>query len=84
LIKVVTTIKGKILGASVVGHNAGEIIQPWILAISQNLNISSMAQLIAPYPTRGEINKAVAGEFYKDWLFSKKTKKLVRFLLRWF
>lgn len=82
LIKVITTKNGKILGASIVGHNAGELIYPWILAISQKLTIKSLATIIAPYPTLGEISKKVAGEFYKSALFSERTKKLVRFLLK--
>jgi pyruvate/2-oxoglutarate dehydrogenase complex dihydrolipoamide dehydrogenase (E3) component len=81
LIKVVVTDKGRILGVSIVGHNAGEVIQPWILAMSQNLTIKSLAQMIVPYPTRGEINKQVAASFYTPILFSTRVKKIVRFLL---
>jgi len=81
-IKVITTKKGLILGASIVGHNAGELIYPWILAINQKLSIKSLATIIAPYPTLGEISKKAAGEFYKSALFSERTKKLVRFLLK--
>jgi pyruvate/2-oxoglutarate dehydrogenase complex dihydrolipoamide dehydrogenase (E3) component len=82
LIKVITTKHGKILGASIVGPDAGELIYLWILAIKQNLSIKSLATIIAPYPTLGEISKKVAGEFYKSALFSNRTKKLVRFLLK--
>ncbi|MFQ5519555.1 MAG: dihydrolipoyl dehydrogenase family protein, partial [Mariprofundus sp.] len=46
LIKVITTPKGLILGASIVGQHAGELIQPWILAISQKLKIGAMASMI--------------------------------------
>jgi len=83
LVKVVTTPKGLILGASIVGLHAGELIQPWILAVSQKLKIGAMASMIAPYPTLAEVNKRVAGSFYTDKLFSSGTKKVVRFLLRW-
>jgi len=82
MIKVITTSKGVILGASIVGIHAGELIQPWILAISQKLKIGAMASMIAPYPTLAEANKRIAGSFYTDKLFSAKTKWLVRFLLR--
>lgn len=82
LIKVITEKNGRILGASIVGLHAGELIQPWILAISQKLKIGAMAGMIAPYPTLAEVNKRIAGSFYTEKLFSDGTKKLVRFLMR--
>ena len=82
LIKVVVGARGKILGASIAGLHAGELLQPWVLAISQGLKIGAMANIIAPYPTLGEVNKRVAGSYYTPSLFSERTKKIVRFLLR--
>ncbi|MCF7820907.1 MAG: FAD-dependent oxidoreductase [Mariprofundaceae bacterium] len=82
LVKVVTEKNGKILGASIVGLHAGELIQPWILAISQKMKIGAMAAMIAPYPTLAEVNKRIAGSFYVEKLFSEGTKKVVRFLMR--
>ena len=61
MIKIILTTKGKILGAGIVGQNAGDLIAPWTLALEQKLPISAMAGMIAPYPTRGEISKRVAG-----------------------
>jgi len=84
LVKVVTTPKGLILGASIVGLHAGELIHPWILAISQKMKIGAVASAIAPYPTLAEVNKRIAGSFYTEKLFSAGTKKIVRFLMRWF
>ncbi len=59
-VKVVTDKKGRILGAGIVGKNAGELIQIWSLAVSQGLKISAMTQWVAPYPTLGEISKRAA------------------------
>jgi len=59
-VKVVTDAKGTILGAGIVGRQAGELIQIWCLAISQGLKIAAMTQWIAPYPTLGEISKRAA------------------------
>jgi pyruvate/2-oxoglutarate dehydrogenase complex dihydrolipoamide dehydrogenase (E3) component len=80
LVKVVVGKGGKILGASMVGPSAGELLQPWVLAISQGLKVGAMANLIAPYPTLGEVNKRVAGSYYTASLFSERTRKVVRFL----
>ena len=82
MIKVVTTRKGKILGCGIVGRQAGELIQTWVLALSKGMKIGDMAQVIAPYPTLGEISKRAAGSFYTASLFSEKTRKIVRFLSR--
>ena len=82
MIKAVVTAKGKILGCGIAGAHAGELIQSWVLAISQNLKIGAMAQMIAPYPTFGEVSKRAAGSFYTASLFSERTRKIVRFLAR--
>ena len=82
LIKVITTPSGRILGAGIAGHQAGELIGLWSLAISRKLKIGAIAGHIAPYPTLGEISKRVAGAWYTPSLFSKKTRKIVRLLLR--
>ena len=82
LVKAVTTDRGLILGVSIIGAHAGELIQPWVLAIGQGLKIAAMAQMIAPYPTLGEVSKRAAGSFYTPGLFSERTRRLVRFLSR--
>ena len=82
LVKVVVGPRGKILGASIAGAHAGELIQSWVLAISQGLKIGAMANIIAPYPTLGEVNKRAAGSYYTPSLFSERTRKIVRFLQR--
>lgn len=79
-IKVITTTRGKILGATILGPNAGELIIPWIMAIQQKKSIHSMTDFIIPYPTFSEIHKFVASEFYKKILFSKWTQKIINFL----
>jgi len=82
LVKVVATPKGRVLGAGVVGAHAGELIQTWVLAMTQNIKIGAVAQMIAPYPTLGEVNKRAASSFYTPALFSERTRKIVRFLAR--
>ncbi len=82
LVKAVTTAKGVILGCGIAGPHAGELIQPWVLAMSQKLKIGAMAQMIAPYPTLGEVSKRAAGSFYTPSLFSERTRKIVKFLAK--
>ncbi|MGF1455731.1 MAG: dihydrolipoyl dehydrogenase family protein [Alphaproteobacteria bacterium] len=82
LIKVVARKNGKILGVSIAAPNAGELIQPWLLALTWGKGLSSMTGFVAPYPTLGEISKRVAGKFYTPFLFGPRVKGIVRLLLR--
>ncbi|MFM9843106.1 MAG: dihydrolipoyl dehydrogenase family protein [Dongiaceae bacterium] len=81
-VKVVSTKKGRILGATIVGALAGEQIQVWSLAIAQGLKLGAMAGVVAPYPTRGEAGKRAAADFFAPKLFSERTRRLVKFLLK--
>jgi len=77
--KVVTTARGRILGATIVGAHAGELIAPWGLAINQGLSIRAMAEMVVPYPTFGEVNKRAAMMFFA----SAATNPMVRRIVRW-
>lgn len=79
-LKAVVTKKGRILGVSIVGAGAGDLIQPWVVALTSGLKISALATQIVPYPTRGEISKRAAGEFYTPTLYSPRTRFLVKLL----
>ena len=72
--------KGKLLGASIVGEGAGEIIQMVGLAMSNGLGVRALTNFISPYPTRTEIVKRAASAYYTPTLFSDKTKRLIGML----
>lgn len=82
LVKIVATRRGKVLGASILAPNAGELVQLWCLAIQERIGVKSVAGMIAPYPTLGEASKRAAGTFFVPTLFSGRTRKLVRFLAK--
>lgn len=79
-LKVITDKKGKILGASMVGAQAGELVGLWALAITNGMKIGAVTAMIAPYPTLGEISKRAAGAWYTPSLFSDKTRRIVGLL----
>ena len=81
-IKVVVTPKGKILGATIVGPHAGELLLPWVMAVQEGMKIGKMAGIIAPYPTLSEVSKRAAGSYYTPKLFTDKTRAIVRFLMK--
>ena len=80
--KLVTTRKGRILGVTLVGRHAGDHIHLWSLALASKLKLSALTGMIAPYPTRGEIGKRLAGKWYTPALFSDRTRRLVSLLKR--
>ncbi len=81
-IKVVTAKNGKILGATIVGAEAGELIQMWALAISQKMNIKAMIGWVSPYPTLSEINKRVAYRYYATAPSSPLVRWIIGFLAK--
>ena len=79
----VMVVRGRPVGAVIVGPQAGELIQVWALALAARLKISAVAGMISPYPTLGEINKRVAGAYFAPRLFeSPWVKRVVRFVQR--
>jgi pyruvate/2-oxoglutarate dehydrogenase complex dihydrolipoamide dehydrogenase (E3) component len=79
---VVTGKKGRILGATIVGAEAGELIQMWALAIAQKMQIKAMTDWISPYPTLGEINKRVASRYYATAPSNSRVRKIIGFLAK--
>jgi len=79
----VMVVKGRPVGASIVGPGAGELIGLWALALSARLKMSAIAGMVAPYPTYGEVSKRVAGAYFSPKLFaSPGVKRLVRLVQR--
>ena len=63
-IKVVTSRNGRILGATIVGAGASELIATWSLAIGRGLDITAISSMIVPYPTFGDIGKRAAMTYF--------------------
>jgi len=83
LIKVIAAARtGRILGATIVGPQAADLIQPWQLAIAKGLGVGAMQALAMPMPSRGESGKRAAIDFYRPKLFSPLLRGLVQFLAR--
>jgi pyruvate/2-oxoglutarate dehydrogenase complex dihydrolipoamide dehydrogenase (E3) component len=83
LVKAITGRRGRILGCSIAGAEAGELIHPWALALSAGLKIGAMAGYVAPYPTRAEAGKRAAGAYFAPRLFGSRWVRLaVRLLAR--
>jgi pyruvate/2-oxoglutarate dehydrogenase complex dihydrolipoamide dehydrogenase (E3) component len=79
-IKVITDKKGKILGATIVGPQAGELIATWTLAIAQGLNIRAFTGIVLPYPTLSEIGKRAAIDSFTPSLTSPWVRRIIAWL----
>ena len=79
----VMVVKGRPVGVTIVGEQAGELISLWSLAIANRLKMSQVAGMIAPYPTISEVNKRAAGAYFTPRLFDNPTvKRVVRLVQR--
>lgn len=76
-VKVVARRNGRVLGVSILDTHAGEMAQLWVQVIQSGLKLKDVARIIAPYPTLGEANKSMAGEFYKAKVFGKLSRRVV-------
>ncbi|MGI1663976.1 dihydrolipoyl dehydrogenase family protein [Palleronia sp. KMU-117] len=82
LVKVMV-VKGRPIGATIVGAQAGELISLWALVIANRLKMSAVANMVAPYPTLMEVNKRAAGAYFSPRLFdSPVVKRVVGFVQR--
>ncbi len=65
-IKIILNRKGVVIGASVVGANAGEIINMWALIVAQKMNVKAITGYVSPYPTFSEIGRRAAISSFAD------------------
>ncbi|MFW8635111.1 dihydrolipoyl dehydrogenase family protein [Cribrihabitans pelagius] len=80
----VMVVKGRPVGVTIAGHQAGELIGLWSLVLANNLKMSQVAAMVASYPTIGEVNKRAAGAYFSPRLFdSELVKRAVRLVQRW-
>jgi pyruvate/2-oxoglutarate dehydrogenase complex dihydrolipoamide dehydrogenase (E3) component len=79
-IKVITKMNGKIIGATIVGGQAGELISIWTLAIAQGLNIRAFAGIVVSYPTLAEIGKRAAIDYFTPGLTSPWLRRIIAWL----
>jgi len=80
LIKLITTPRGRLLGASVVGPRAGDMAGMLALMIGRRLPLSALAGVVLPYPTLQEAAKRAAGDFYAPKFASPWVRRILGWL----
>jgi pyruvate/2-oxoglutarate dehydrogenase complex dihydrolipoamide dehydrogenase (E3) component len=73
-------VSGKILGATLVGHHAGEMISILTLALEQGISAYKLSKMMFPYPTKSELIKKVCNKFVVYTL--SHTKDEILYLLK--
>lgn len=76
-VKVLTVPGGdRILGATIVGHHAGDTVAEFVLAMRDELGLGKVLGTIHVYPTMAEANRAVAGA----WRRAHRSPRLLGWL----
>jgi len=78
-IKMVLDGKEKPIGVQIVGPQAGELLNEWVAILNGKMKLSTLASAVHPYPTLGEINKRVVGNFFSPKIFSERVRKGLKF-----
>ena len=71
--------KDRLLGATIVAANAGELIAEFVLAMKQGIGLNKILGTIHAYPTLAEANKYAAGE----WKKAHKPERLLAWVERY-
>ncbi len=69
---------GKILGAHIVGANAGEVIHEYILAMQEGIPLRKLSGMIHVYPTFSSSTWRVAGKWFSEGTLIQTLRKLIR------
>jgi pyruvate/2-oxoglutarate dehydrogenase complex dihydrolipoamide dehydrogenase (E3) component len=76
--KLVTEPRGRLLGAAIVGADAGELIAECVLAIVNDMKAEDILDAIHTYPTRSQITRRVANQRRRESLTSASRARMQR------
>lgn len=81
-LKLLLNAREKPIGVQIVGPRAGDLLGEWVAIVGGGVKLSSLAGMVHPYPTLGEINKRVAGSYISPKIFSSTVKKGLQFFFQ--
>ena len=81
-VKISADRKGKVIGATIVAHGAGDLLMPLVLAKQHGLSLSKVNGTIYPYPTMVEGVKRASGEYMRSRLDTAGGRTLKR-IIQW-
>lgn len=74
--------RGRLIGASILGPHAGELIHEAVLAMQTRTKIGAIVGMVHAYPTLSQIHRRALSSLYSPRLFAPRTRRLVRWLNR--
>jgi len=74
-IKMLLNGKEKPIGVQILGPHAGDLLSEWVAVLNGKTKLSTLASSVHPYPTLGEINKRVSGNYLAPKIFSERIRK---------
>jgi hypothetical protein len=81
-IKLLLDKREKPIGVQILGPQAGDLLAEWVAVLNGKVKLATLAAAIHPYPTLGEINKRVAGNFFSEKIFSEKVRKGLKLIFQ--
>ncbi|MDX5592401.1 dihydrolipoyl dehydrogenase family protein [Pseudovibrio sp. SPO723] len=79
-VKLIVGKGGRLVGADIVGPQAGELLAPLALMISKKMHVKALLDLMLPYPTLTEVLKRAALSYYAGAAESPWLRRLLAFL----
>ncbi len=77
VVKIICDNKGKVIGSSVLGNRAGEIISEIQTVKTLGINFAKLSKVIHPYPTYSEILVKISKKVYIDNILNNPFVKLI-------
>ena len=74
---------GKLLGVTIVGAQAGDLLLPWAQIIAGKASAFALGSAIVAYPTRSEISKAGAFAAYSPLVFGTWPRRWAATVAKW-
>ena len=73
-------VNRRVVGVTILGHQAGDMLLPWSLALRGKAGLWTLADTVVAYPTRSELSKAAAFAGFEGWLFGRAARCWARSL----
>lgn len=75
--------RGKPVGVTITGQHAGDLLAPWVQAMTAGTRLSTLSGVVLPYPTLSELGKRAAGAYFSPKLFGNPwVERIVRLIQR--
>ena len=78
-VKLIVSRSGKILGAGVVGSNAGELAAIFAMAIANKLDVARLAEFSAPHPSYADLIRTLGDQAFAGSAQARNLERRLRF-----